>query len=93
MAMAAKDDRLQIRVAPERKRLLEEAAKSAHLSISAFVLRAAEQRAEEELLDRQIVRLAPKAAEAFAEALLRPADVNKRLAEALSRPDKISWVD
>ena len=90
---STKDDRLQIRVAPERKRILEEAAESAHLSVSAFVLQAAEARAGEILLERQLVRLAPQAAEAFATALERPAEVNERLAAALSRPRKFSWLD
>ncbi len=88
-----KDDRLQIRVAPERKRILEEAAESAHLSVSAFVLQAAEARAEEILLERQLVRLAPDAAEAFTAALERPAEVNERLAAALRRPRNFSWLD
>lgn len=57
--MAIKDDRLRIRVARERTRALEEAAESAHLSVSAFVLQAAEERADEILLERQLVRLAP----------------------------------
>jgi len=90
---STKDDRLQIRVAPERKRILEEAAESAHLSVSAFVLQAAEARADEILLERQLVRLAPHAAEAFAAALERPAEVNERLAGALRRPRKFSWLD
>ena len=50
---------------PERKRILEEAAESAHLSVSALVLQAAETRADEILLERQLVRLAPQAAEAL----------------------------
>jgi len=90
---STKDDRLQIRVAPERKRILEEAAESAHLSVSAFVLQAAEARAGEILLERQLVRLAPQAAEAFATALERPAEVNERLAAVLGRPRKFSWLD
>jgi len=90
---STKDDRLQIRVAPERKRILEEAAESAHLSVSAFVLQAAEARADEILLERQLVRLAPQAAEAFTTALERPAEVNERLAAVLGRPRKFSWLD
>ena len=88
-----KDDRLQIRVNPQTKRLLEEAAGAAHLSVSAFVLHAAAIHAEEVLAERPLIRLSPEAAEAFTEALERPGSVNKRLAAALSRPRTFSWLD
>jgi uncharacterized protein (DUF1778 family) len=88
-----KDDRLQIRVAPDRKRVLEEAAETTHLSVSAFVLQAAELRADEILLDRDVVRLSSSAAKAFAEALDCPAEVNERLASAMKRPRKFTWLD
>ena len=88
-----KDDRLQIRVNPAEKRLLECAAEAAHLSVSAFVLQAAAQQAEDLLADRQVLQLDATAASAFAEALQRPARVNHRLAAALQRPRKFSWID
>lgn len=88
-----KDDRLQIRVDPDDKRLLEEAAASVHLSVSAFVLQAAAERAEDVLLERRVIRLSDAAADAFAEALLRPAEVNERLAAALHAPSKLNWID
>lgn len=92
MASTTKDDRLQIRLSPEQKRTIEEAAETAHLSVSAFVLQAAERQADAMLLERTLVRLSPGAAEAFAVALERPATVNHRLAEALSRPPSFSWL-
>jgi len=88
-----KDDRLQIRVGPGAKRRLEEAAAASGLSVSAFVLHAAEQRAHEVLSDRLVNELSSSAAAAFAEALERPAQVNERLAHALGRPRKFSWLD
>ena len=90
---ALKDDRLQIRVNPAEKRLLEQAADAAHLSVSAFVLHAAAQQAEELLAERQTLLLGPAAASAFSEALARPAQVNERLRLALARPRKFSWLD
>ena len=87
-----KDDRLQIRVDPDAKRLLEEAA-ATHLSVSAFVLQAAAHEAEAVIADRQLIRLAPNAAAAFSDALERPAQVSERLAAALSRPRKFRWLD
>jgi uncharacterized protein (DUF1778 family) len=88
-----KDDRLQLRVDAASKRRLEEAASEAHLSVSAFVLQAASQAADELLAQRQSIRLSPAAASAFEEALSRPARVNERLAVALARPATFSWLD
>ena len=88
-----KDDRLQLRVDAGSKRRLEEAASAAHLSVSAFVLQAAYRAADDLLAERQTIRLSPKAAAAFTEAMNRPALVNERLATALQRPTKFTWLD
>lgn len=45
--MSTEDDRLQIRVDPRTKRVLEEAAAAEHLTVSAFVLQASLRQAEE----------------------------------------------
>jgi uncharacterized protein (DUF1778 family) len=91
--MDLKRRRLQIRVDPAARRRLEQAAEAAHLTVLAFVLQAAEQRAAEVLAERAVVTLSPEAAEVFAEALARPAMVNDRLAEALQRPRTFSWLE
>ena len=90
---SVKDTRLQIRLDPAGKSLLERAAAAAHLSVSAFVMQAAATRAEEVLAERSSIQLSPKAAAAFSEALARPATVNDRLATALRRERKFSWLD
>ena len=61
--------------------------------MSAFVLQAASQAADDLLAERQTIHLSPDAAAAFAEALDRPAQVNERLAAALERPAKFTWLD
>jgi uncharacterized protein (DUF1778 family) len=91
--MTVKGQRLQIRVEPAEKAVLERAAAASHLNVSAFVLQAAAFRAEEILAERQSIRLTPQAAEAFSQALDEPASVNERLAEALERPRKFTWLD
>jgi uncharacterized protein (DUF1778 family) len=88
-----KDERLQIRVGPTDKSLLERAAAASHVNLSAFVLQAAAARAEEILAERRTIRLSPRAAEAFDEALKQPAQANRRLADALRRPRKFTWLD
>lgn len=88
-----KDDRLQLRVDATSKRRLEEAAAEAHLSVSAFVLQAASQAADNVLAERQAIHLPPDAAATFSEALKHPARVNERLAAALKRSAKFTWLD
>jgi uncharacterized protein (DUF1778 family) len=91
--MSVRDDRLQVRIDAAAKRRLEEAADEVHLSVSAFVLQAAQVRAEQVLAERELIRLSPHAAEAFAAALSRPAEVNYALMSALDRPKKFRWLD
>jgi uncharacterized protein (DUF1778 family) len=88
-----KGQRLQIRVEPAEKAVLERAAAASHLNVSAFVLQAAALRAEEVLAERQSIRLTPEAAQAFTEALDGPVNVNERLARALERPRGFTWLD
>lgn len=88
-----KEQRLQIRVDPREKDLLERAAVATHQNLSAFVLQAAALRAEEVLAERSVIALSPQAAQAFSEALAQPASVNRRLATALDRPRRFRWVD
>lgn len=88
-----RDERLQIRVKPADKSRLERAAATAQLSLSAFVLQAAEARASEVLADRPTISLSPDAAAAFSRALAEPARVSERLATALRRPRSFQWLD
>ena len=88
-----KDERLQIRVDPAEKRLLERAAEASHVSVSAFVLQSAAVQAAFVLADCRLIELSAQAAAAFSEALEQPAAVNRRLAAALKRPRKFRWFD
>ncbi|MGH3560302.1 MAG: DUF1778 domain-containing protein, partial [Mycobacterium sp.] len=91
--MTVRDDRLQVRVDAATKRRLEDAANEVHLNLSAFILQAAQERAEEIMAERQLIQLSPNAAEAFEAALARPSWVNEDLRESLQRPTKFSWLD
>ena len=51
-----KEERLQIRVGPAEKTLLERAAAASHLNMSAFVVQAAASKAEEVLAERSSIR-------------------------------------
>jgi uncharacterized protein (DUF1778 family) len=85
--------RLQIRIDLQRKQMLERAADATHQNLSAFVLQAASQHAEDVLAERSVIQLSPQVAQAFSEALAQPASVNQRLADALDRPRRFRWVD
>lgn len=88
-----KDERLQIRVDPAEKRLLERAAEASHVTVSAFVLQSAAAQASQVLAERQLIELGPDVAAAFTEALDAPSTVNQRLATALQRARKFQWLD
>lgn len=88
-----KDERLQIRVDPQEKRLLERAAAASHLSVSAFVVQSASAHAADVLAERVLIELDAGAAAVFSEALEAPAAVNERLAASLSRPRRFRWLD
>lgn len=90
---AVKEERLQLRVDATAKRRLEEAAGEAHLTVTAFVLQAASQAADDLLAERETINLSSAAAAAFEKALTRPAQVSERLAAALSRPSTFGWLD
>lgn len=88
-----KDERLQIRVDPAEKQLLERAADALHVSVSAFVLQSSAAEAASVLAERSLIQLDAMSAAAFTEALEQPATVNQRLAAALGRPRKFTWLD
>lgn len=88
-----KDGRLQLRVDATAKRRLEQAASEQHLSVTAFVLQAANRAADDVLAERETIRLSTESAAALGDALTRPAQVNERLREALQRPAKFTWLD
>ncbi|MDR0593925.1 MAG: DUF1778 domain-containing protein [Bifidobacteriaceae bacterium] len=86
-------DRLQVRVAPETKKRLEQAALTEGVTVSAFVLRAAQAQADSVLAERSGVRLTDQEAEALLTALARPGRVGDRLRETLTTQPKFAWID
>ncbi len=81
-----KIDRLELRLEPERRRLLDQAAKSAGLSTSAFVLEHATLAAQQSLADRTVFLLSPEQWDAFNELLDRPVQPVEGLARFLAGP-------
>jgi uncharacterized protein (DUF1778 family) len=83
---AAKSEKLDLRLTPEAKRVLQSAAAASHRSVSEFVLESAMTRAQETLPDRQTFRLDAEAWTAFQAALDAPPSPMPRLARLLSKP-------
>jgi uncharacterized protein (DUF1778 family) len=81
-----KEDRLELRLEPERRRLIDAAAAESGMSTSAFVLSHATQAAQNVLADRTTFVLPADRWDAFVALLDRPARSFPDLAEFLARP-------
>jgi uncharacterized protein (DUF1778 family) len=81
-----KNDRLELRLEPERRRLLDEAAAASGVSTSAFVLDHATEAARSVLADRTLLVLPDDRWDAFVELLERDARPMPGLAAFLARP-------
>jgi len=80
-----KDDRLELRLEPERRRLLDEAAAASSMSTSAFVLSHATTAAQQVLADRTTFVLPDDRWDAFVELLDRDERPQPELAAFLAR--------
>jgi uncharacterized protein (DUF1778 family) len=69
---APRTEKLDLRLSPEAKRILQTAAEAAHRSVSEFVLESALTRAEETLPDRRHFGLSAEQWSAFVAALDAP---------------------
>jgi uncharacterized protein (DUF1778 family) len=81
-----KDDRLELRLEPANRRLLDEAAAASSMSVSAFVLTHATEAAREVLADRTTFALPDDRWDAFMELLDRAERPMPELAAFLARP-------
>lgn len=81
-----KEDRLELRLEPANRRLLDEAATASSMSTSAFVLTHATEAAREVLADRTAFALPDDRWDAFLELLDREERPMPGLAAFLARP-------
>ena len=79
-------EKLDLRLTPSAKRVLQSAAAATQRSVSEFVLESALARAEETLPDRQRFGLDAERWATFQAALDSPARPNARLKKLLTRP-------
>lgn len=80
-----RSERLEARVTPYQKGLIERAAALQGRSVTDFVLSSVQEAAQRAIDDYQRIDLSVKDAEAFVEALLNPKPVNDRLRETIRR--------
>lgn len=87
LAMAAntenKQERVNIRLKPQTKQVLERAASFEGKTVSDFILTTAMARAEKTIRDHEVMRLNAQDAETFINALSKPVRFNKMLLAAL----------
>ena len=83
---ARKDDRLELRLEPQRRQLLDEAAAATGMSTSAFVLSHATDAARDVLADRTSFALPAERWDALVRMLDRPERPVDSLAAFLSGP-------
>lgn len=81
-----KEERLELRVEPSQKRLLDEAAAASAMSVSGFVLTHATEAAHEVLADRTSFVLPGERWDAFVDLLERDVRPMPGLAAFLARP-------
>ncbi|HET8631979.1 MAG TPA: DUF1778 domain-containing protein [Thermomicrobiales bacterium] len=82
---AAKRERLEARVSPEQKALIERAARLEGRSVTDFLVRSAQREAERVIREREVVVLSPRDSSAFVRALLDPPPPNEALRAAFVR--------
>ncbi len=83
---AAKSEKLDLRLSPATKRVLQDAATASQRSVSEFILESAMARADEILPDRRRIGLDAGQWAAFQAALDAPPRPLPRLSELLNKP-------
>jgi len=85
-AATQRSDKLDIRISPEAKRILQEAARERHTTISQFVIDSALATANEVLAERNRIGLTSEQWTAFMAALDAPPRSHERMKRLLNEP-------
>lgn len=83
---ANRSEKLDLRLTPDAKRILQSAAETERKSVSQFVVESALARAEEALLDRRRILLSSEDYDAFVALLDAPPRDHPRLRRLLTEP-------
>ncbi len=82
---AKKKERLEARIAPEQKRLIERAAELRGTTVTDFVVLSAQQEAARTIKDFEVLSLSQEARKVFVAAILNPPPPNEALRAAAGR--------
>ena len=85
-ASSQRSDKMDIRISPATKRVLQEAARERHTTISQFVIDSALSLAQEVLSERSRISLDAEQWEAFSAALDAPPKRHPRMDRLLKEP-------
>ena len=80
-----KQERLEARISPSQKRILERAASMRGATLTDFVLASAQEAAVKTIKDFEMLSLCNEAREVFVKALMNPPAPNKALRTAAAR--------
>ncbi len=86
---ASKRSTLNIRIKPEERGLIDEAARALGKTRTDFILDAARRMAEDTLLDRTLIKVSPEAYAEFLALLDAPAKPDKRLSRLMNA--RLPW--
>jgi len=81
----ARAERLEVRIMPEQKSLIERTAALQGRTLTDFVLASLQDAARRAIAEHQQLSLSVRDSEAFVDALLNPQPVNDRLHDAVRR--------
>ena len=77
-----KGARVEARLSAEQKALIERAARLCGCSVSEYVVRSAQDAAERDIRDHEVITLSTRASQLFVDALLNPQLANESLRDA-----------
>jgi uncharacterized protein (DUF1778 family) len=83
---ASKRSTLNMRIKPEERRLIDEAARALGKTRTDFILDAARRMAEDTLLDRTLIKVSPEVYAKFLALLDAPPQPNERLSRLMNAP-------
>ena len=90
MQSALKSERLEARVTPEQKELIQRAAEITGRSVTEFLVSSAEAEAERTIREHTLITLSVRDSLAFAEAILNPPTPGAQLRAAARRYREIA---
>lgn len=82
----AKDERLNLRLDPEQKQLLQRAADIENASLTEFVLRVSLREAKDAILDQKVFLLSPENYDSFVAEITNVTDADERIKRLMDVP-------